>query len=169
MRSICKRKTDGTGLVEVLTVLAILAFTMITIVGVTVRGMKQVKRNEVEDRAVGIQLRSLEYAKSPADLSLPVMQNGDILYFAITSAPGIQLTQISGSQVVDENNCDINSPYYVDLGTENNDLICNQVIIETKLNPSTNNLFYEITSKLIFRALDNFESRELIAYRSENF
>lgn len=169
MRSIFNNKISATGLVEVITVLAIMAFTMVAIVGVTVRGMRQVKKNEVEDRAVGIQIRSLEYAKSPASLNIPPMENGDILYFSVDTSSGIQLSSVAGATIIDETNCDINSPYHVDLGTGNKDMICNQIIVEAKLNPSTSTLFYEIKSRLVFRALEDFEIRELLAYRSENF
>jgi|GEM_PF-6458547 len=167
------KKLFATGLVEVIVVLAILATTMVSIVIVTTRGLRQVKRDEIEDRAVGLQLRSLELAKSPATLTLPIkLQTGDIknyyLQFPDASNAQGEVHPIeavkSGDLTLD--NCSLNSEYHVVLeNTAKGEMYCNQMRIELKSASGKN--YYEVKSIIVYKSINGFEKKELLAYRRE--
>lgn len=165
-------KIKATGLVEVIVVIAILAMTMLAVVGVTTRALRQVKRNEIEDRVTGIQLRALEYIKSPIDISannidLPTSTNPN--YYSVNfNANNGQL--VLTPQVLTQNlskqapyNCNSSSVYFVS-GLDSGDVVCNQIIITR---PDAGKEVYEVRSVLVYQALDEFYSKELLGYRIE--
>ncbi|MBN1331615.1 hypothetical protein JW978_01880 [Candidatus Dojkabacteria bacterium] len=163
----------GTGLVEVLVALAIFSLTMITVVSVTTTSLKRIKRDEVEDRAIGIQFRSLELAKSPVqNLGLEKMKNGDIEYYTLeVAANKIELKKVNGSTVISPGNCSTQSNYYVNLadyGYEDvgDNLICNQVTVEF-LGTQDDLDTYEVKSLLVYNSAGKLEFNELVGYRRE--
>ncbi len=154
------KKFDATGLVEVLTVLAILAMTMLSVVSISVRSLRQVKKNEIEDRAVALQLRSLEYAKTPTILGLKE-GNYSIIIGTQTNSNTVQLVSQPVRVNLSISNCDNQSPYFVDTG-DDGDTICNQIKIK-----NINQNLFEIRSKIVFKSFEEFEERELLGYRLE--
>ncbi|MBD3280758.1 hypothetical protein GF389_04515 [Candidatus Dojkabacteria bacterium] len=164
----------GGGLVEVLVALAILSMTMITVVSVTTNSLTQIKRDEIKDRAVGIQFRALELAKSPVDnLGLSTLQRGEVAHFRLySSASGIVLERASGAELISKSNCDSQSDYFVDLedfGYEapGNNLICNQVIIELE-NQQEDIRTYKVSSLLVYNVEGELVFNELVGYRRES-
>lgn len=166
-----KQFQRATGLVEVVVVIGILAVTMVSVIGVTIKSMRQVKRDEIEDKASGFQIRSLELAKSPATLVFPsTLLPGDVKSFYIkTNAgtqTGIEFILSNTSTNLSTTNCTSSSEYSVKItGAEPGELYCNQIIVEVKSENNKN--FYIVKSVMVYKSLDKFLKKELITYRRD--
>lgn len=162
-----KGNLNATGLVEVIVVLAIMAVTLVTVVSVTTRGLRQVKRDEVEDRAIGYQLRSLEIAKSPAKLTFPGdLQHGDTVSYFIDYSNAVWFVQAQSGQALTEQTCTPDSEYWVAIeGAGEGEAYCNQVIVEYKFMEQKK--LYTVKSIMVYNTGDKFEKKELLTFRRE--
>lgn len=172
-----QRKFKGTGLVEVIVVIAILSIAMVSVVGVTTRGMKQIKRDEIKDQAAGLQLQSIELAKSPAALTFPGdLRPGDFRNYTLDfqSENGAALKNTNSTIDLSADNCSDRSVYYVDYdeyepGSSGN-VFCNQIRVSVEANTAEAGItknFYIIKSIVVYKTADGFEKKELSAFRSE--
>jgi len=162
-------KLKATGLVEVIVVIAILSVVIVSVASVTTKAMRQILKTEIEDRATSIQIRSLEMAKSPSELVLTPMTANDMRNYAVVfsaTSGQVDFVERSGGSNLSTNNCSPSSEYYVDLGNDAKDTICNQVIIRSK-NGYGGKLYYEVSSVLVFKSVDDFEIKQLLGYRRE--
>jgi type II secretory pathway pseudopilin PulG len=160
----------ATGLVEVIVVLGILSVTMVSVMGVTIKSMRQVKRDETEDRATGFQLRALELAKSPATLAFPGNPvAGDVKRYSVktgstTGQSTIEYVLSNSSIDLTTDNCNKDSEYAVTIqGAGSGEMYCNQIVIEVKTQGSVN--YYQIKSVMVYKSLDTFNKKELITFR----
>ncbi len=168
---ILNKKYKANSLVEVIVVIAILSMTMISIVIVSTRSIRQVKKNELIDKSIALQLRSIEYAKTPNTLPvLDTMQNGDTKKFkiVISQNEGIEFVEATSGQDLTLDNCSASSEYFVDFENDDTlDTFCNQIVISAK--DGASGLYYEIHSKIVYWVMDHFEESEMLGYRAKNW
>lgn len=167
-----KRKFSAAGLVEVIVVIGIISVTMVSVMGVTIKSMRQVKKDEIEDRAMGFELRSLELAKSPATFQFPGnLQVGDLKRYSVktgdtSGGSTILFAQSISSAALTTTNCDKNSEYNVTVqGAGTGEVYCNQIIVEVKTQSGKN--YYQVTSVMVYKSLDTFVQDQLVTYRRD--
>lgn len=176
-RLMLNKKLKGTGLVEVIVVIGILSVTLVSVMLVTGRSIRQVKDDELADKATGYQIRALELAKSPAELTISGdLQVGDVsnfyLDFANQTQGQLTLSPALRSQDLTTTDCDQNSEYFVNVTKEQTtEIFCNQIQVTLKSQQVTNGstgsnvLYYEIKSIVVYGTSKGFEKKELLAFR----
>jgi len=125
MKSLIKKLTGqkGLGLVEVLVALGIVGSGMVIITQVSLRTIKQARKNELQDVANQLAVEALDFMKMPADIT---MGSGDIPgYFKLDFDP-VQIVKGEDNEI---SNCYRTGDYYVDLGYEGY-VVCQQIYLE---------------------------------------
>lgn len=166
-----KRRLKATGLAETVAALGILSMTMVTAIGVTVKSMRLTKQTEIQDRANTIQIRAMEFAKSPAEFAVSgSISSGDVASFSVQldQNGSIILEREPGTQEIG-NNCSESSDYYVNFKAwdpDSVDVVCNQMIIEGITN-SDGKLVYEIQATTVYLIFGEFYKTTMLGYRHD--
>ena len=117
------------GLVEVLVSLAIVGTGMVIITSVSLKTIKQARKNELQDVANQIAVEALDFMKIPMDIDADVVSDG---YYELDfdSTPYL-ISDVSGSELDPAvSSCTPNHSYYIDLGTAGY-VVCRQIYIQT--------------------------------------
>jgi type II secretory pathway pseudopilin PulG len=158
-------------LAEVLIILGIISTTVLGASALIINSIKTTSENQLKDAVNGVQIKALEAAKSPADLTLDIPEeqliNGVNYYFSFSqNESGYFLAR----QTSDATTCEENSIYKVEdqqypiLGKYN---VCLVIQITPRL--QSEEKYFEIFSKTIFEAEGESQINILKGYRNDGF
>lgn len=173
-------KKKAFGLLEVLIAIAISAMVMVGAIAVSSKGIRTVKKNELEDLSNGILLQSLEIARSPVNFNLDSLVSGsNTTYFVLVkTAEGEVALQKKETGAGEISTCDQGSQYKVDIIDIGEDLeyvdsdfaeaytICNQIIVDEVSNDGIRRKF-QINSVVVYKLYDQDIKLNLISERTE--
>lgn len=122
------KKQKGLGLVEVLVSLAIVGTGMVIITSISLKTIKQARKNELQDVANQVAVEGLDFMKLPSAIEADMVRDG---YYKLNYDPNVELVNIANASEIDESyNCASGQEYYIDLGTVGYN-VCRQIYIES--------------------------------------
>ena len=162
-----KKKEKGMGLVEALIALAVVATGMVVITSLSLKTIKQVRRNEMQDVAVQIGVEAMEFMKQPGKITRTGTGtiNG---YYELDISTVEHARIIKEIDTVDISECNASSPYKVDYVTDMN--VCQQIQIQ-QITGFTDQ--YDIRVIIVWDSIgsstNNYEKRIFTGYRQGGF
>lgn len=164
------RKGAAFGLVEVIVALAIAVVLMTGSVQASLKATQQIKKNETQDEASGIMLRSLELSRSAVKYNLGQIQGGvTVRYYRLEyNSQGTLVLQVASNQSR-ITSCPPPPARASEFVVSNTGgvHVCNQIEI-TRLNDRGSQVGdYQIRSIVIYQYLNEVFTQDLISYRTE--
>lgn len=186
-----KSRIAAAGLVEIMVVLAMIATSLVAVVGINVRSQLLIKTNETIENANGVMLKALELARSPEPIRVTSFSGGQISnvagkYSVVVGQDGNVssiIKQLDADPTISANsfNCLESSAYAVSIdlfsrsangapsGNASNALICAQVIVSPTTSQLGENAIYEVNSIVVYPTPQGKQTNNLIGYRRGEF
>lgn len=169
----------GFSLLEVLVMLTIVSFTMISAMSIVAKTNISIKNNEQLDVINNLMIKSIELLKSPSDVYLSsngytqVTGNTSDHYFSLKESGGAKYLEYNtNSSPAAIGTCTSNNFYYYPVvinGVSQNYNICLQIRIKRTLNPVTSKYYYVAQTTVRYNLNGTETTDTLITYRYEGF
>lgn len=156
----------GLGLVEVLISLAVVSTGMVMITSLSLKTLKVVRKNELQDIAVQLGVEAMDFMKQPNTISVESYDDyyPGYYYLDISTAP-YRIVKVQGYEEIET--CNPNSRYHVSSVSETS--VCQQLHIENDPGGSTTK--YIIKVILVWETVggDQYDKRVYTGIRRGGF
>ncbi|MBU0975953.1 type II secretion system GspH family protein [Patescibacteria group bacterium] len=147
-------------LVEAVVALAIVGVAMVIITQVSLKTLKQAKKNELQEVAVQSAVEAMDFAKQPNDLEVDVPPATSKFYKLDIANAQLISTGVTQSEI---NSCSAGSEYIVAYLNSSGYTVCQQIYI-TK--PGTSSEKWDIEVKVVWLSVDGeYEESKIKGYR----
>jgi len=162
-----KKKERGMGLVEALIALAVVATGMVVITSLSLKTIKYVRRNEMQDVAVQIGVEAMDFMKQPGKIETNDLTNIAGYYkLDISSVQHARIIKDTSPAAGEIYNCD-GLFYKVGYITDMN--VCQQIQIQTTTFSDQYNVKVIIVWVSIGSSADKYEKRIFTVFRRGSF
>ncbi len=164
IKRLCSQK--ALGLVEVLIALAVVSTGMVMITSLSLKTLKVVRKNELQDIAVQLGVEAMDFMKQPGTIAVQSYDDtyAGYYYLDISSEP-YKIVEVQGYEEIDT--CDSNSRYRVSSVAETS--VCQQIQVQN--DPGGSSTKYNIKVILVWETVgrDEYDKKVYTGIRRGGF